>query len=1422
MNAENRCAGCGAELAPNAPQGLCPACLLRRGLATETGATGKGDASQCREFVPPAPAELAPFFPDLEILELLGCGGMGVVYKARQKRLDRLVALKILSPTIGHAPAFAERFAREARAMAMLNHPCIVAVHDFGQAAMGGEGSEERGEKRNSAEAPLYYFLMEYVDGLNLRRLLDTGRLVPEEALAIVPQICDALQYAHDHGVVHRDIKPENVLLDKEGRVKIADFGIAKLVGKEATGPVQRTGEEGLATAEAGAASLALDESLTAAGQVIGTPQYMAPEQIEHPEQVDHRADIYSLGVVFYQMLTGELPVGRFASPSKKVHIDVRLDEVVLRALEKEPDRRYQQASEVKTEVETISSSPGRSRHGQVQAETGPSRTLGICSSYVTTPEHLTTFDGQFFLWRRKYQMLLNDRELSFARAGTATVIPLNAIRDLSIGRYPRAVNPAGIDLISVTYDEGGETKRLFFSPYERVFGLPSHFNEFVGEWFKAIRAAIVSATGREPNSTPARKLDVPPSSVAVYALWFIMLMPAVVLSIWLARTSGVTADVFPGTAGKAVLWVFVIGVALLVVARLFGARPSKAMGGVPTPAKTQQLADLVQMLLGSPFTSPLARMCANAAALGFLGFLASLRFVPLPGMHAFSGFAGFFGFFGLIGVAVIIELAARRKAKAQPKATRRQAARGTQADATVASATDDAAADEAQAQVKGPAIGLLVTGILNWVAIPLTLLAVSVLMPAIAARGGPAPQTLAPLFLALVPILALVLASLMVAAALMMKRLQGYWFAIAASVLAIVISPGNLIGLPIGIWALVVLSQRDVRTAFRRKSSARTNARSATATEKQRRIGMAALVICLAGIPSTLLLASLAGRNWSVWSVLALVLSVVMAALVSGIAGRRSGAGKAAVIISAVFLLLAAVFLAVVVSYELPRLLHDFGGWPDLTRLERANEKAAAAGAEAEKPATAEKPGGPVLIYEVEPASPPGRVSVAEMDRLVEAVDRRLNSAGEKLARVRKLDDGRIEIALLRDRDADRQRAERLLARQGTLEFRILASKQQNKAIVDEAEKDPSKAEVLDDSGKRLAWWVPVKAGEENALAGPDIVRRTKRQDDREVVEVLVVADPHNITGEYLTKAAVEVDNRGRPSIAFTFNDAGGQLLAKLTGEHLPDRKTGVLHRLGMILDGVLHSAPIVVATIAGKGQITGDFTEEQASEIADALNAGSLPVRIRLTPKPNRVVAAKHLKTLAIAMHNYYDAKGRFPPAVLYGPDGTTPYSWRVALLPFLGQKELYDQYHFDETWDSPRNCRVMERMPGAFYCLEKRAESKVASYFALVGPGTMFDGKEGASLESVTDGSSSTILLVEAKRDIPWTKPEDIAYDPNKPVPALGGCVEAGFHAALADISVHFVPSTVDENVLRALITKSGGEAVEVPHAPSSPRP
>jgi hypothetical protein len=312
----SQCPVCGIALPAGAPRGLCPACLLRRGLETNTvGASA---------WVPPTVEELAPRFPELEIRRLIGRGGMGAVYEARQKHLDRVVALKILPPELAHDAGFADRFAREAQAMARLNHANIVVIHEFGTRTAT---SPMVNSVEACGETGLYFFLMEYVDGMNLRQLLASGHVTPKEALAIVPQICDALQYAHDQGIVHRDIKPENILLNRHGQVKIADFGLAKLISPTAPRDMEK---------------------------IMGTAHYMAPEQRSRPAEVDHRADIYSLGVVFYQLLTGELPKGEFVPPSKQVVVDVRLDEIVLRALEQSPELRFQNATELKTQVETV------------------------------------------------------------------------------------------------------------------------------------------------------------------------------------------------------------------------------------------------------------------------------------------------------------------------------------------------------------------------------------------------------------------------------------------------------------------------------------------------------------------------------------------------------------------------------------------------------------------------------------------------------------------------------------------------------------------------------------------------------------------------------------------------------------------------------------------------------------------------------------------------------------------------------------------------------------------------------------------------------------------------------------------------------------------------------------------------------------
>jgi serine/threonine protein kinase len=308
----SHCPACRETLPIESPQGLCPACLMAGALDTMTDPDTTAGA--------PCPAgpdieAIRSAFPQFEIIEFIGAGGMGSVYKARQPQLDRIVALKIL--TVAEKDSrFTERFQQEAKTLARLSHPNIVTVFDYGEAN------------------GLYFLLMEFVEGLNLRQIMSADRLAPEQALAIVPPICEALQYAHDQGIVHRDIKPDNILMDQSGRVKIADFGIARLLENV------REEEE-----ESAAEGVSAEPTLTNE-MVLGTPNYMAPEQEASPGAVDHRADIYSLGVVFYEMLTGERPDSTLTPPSQRVEVDVRLDEVVLRALAKQPEMRFQSAHE--------------------------------------------------------------------------------------------------------------------------------------------------------------------------------------------------------------------------------------------------------------------------------------------------------------------------------------------------------------------------------------------------------------------------------------------------------------------------------------------------------------------------------------------------------------------------------------------------------------------------------------------------------------------------------------------------------------------------------------------------------------------------------------------------------------------------------------------------------------------------------------------------------------------------------------------------------------------------------------------------------------------------------------------------------------------------------------------------------------------
>lgn len=262
------------------------------------------DRTEPAPFVPPPPEELARLLPSYDVTQLLALGGMGAVYRGVQRDLERPVAIKVLPPDAVRDSESIDRFRTEAKAMARLTHPHIPAVYDF--AVVEGFG----------------VLVMELIEGPNVYSLIHQKLLPPPRALQLLAEVCDAVQFAHSRGVIHGDIKPGNILLDADGRVKLADFGLARLM------------VHGDRNAET--------------WTPMGTPEYAAPELYDKNAAPDHRADLYSIGVVLHEMLTGAPPVGEFDLPGAALGLDPRVDEIIARCMELLPEARYQSAAEVR------------------------------------------------------------------------------------------------------------------------------------------------------------------------------------------------------------------------------------------------------------------------------------------------------------------------------------------------------------------------------------------------------------------------------------------------------------------------------------------------------------------------------------------------------------------------------------------------------------------------------------------------------------------------------------------------------------------------------------------------------------------------------------------------------------------------------------------------------------------------------------------------------------------------------------------------------------------------------------------------------------------------------------------------------------------------------------------------------------------
>src|SRR5436190_10063495 len=322
------CRKCGAKILSDAPEGLCARCVLKAalGIQAETLVATVVDPGLAEQLahdeatraspvkIPARAAELLGEFGDYELLEEIGRGGQGVVFRARQKSLNRIVALKVIRLGQWASKAHLKRFRLEAEAAARLEHPGIVPIHEVGER----DGS--------------CYFSMKFVEGGQLDEVVKRSPMSTRRAAELIAKVARTVHYAHEHGILHRDLKPGNILLDPKGEPHLTDFGLARLVESES--------------------------SVTQTLDVLGTPSYMAPEQaVGNNETISSVTDVYGLGAVIYQLLTGQPPFAGGATyetikllldtePKQprllNQKIDHDLSTICLKCIEKDPKRRYQ------------------------------------------------------------------------------------------------------------------------------------------------------------------------------------------------------------------------------------------------------------------------------------------------------------------------------------------------------------------------------------------------------------------------------------------------------------------------------------------------------------------------------------------------------------------------------------------------------------------------------------------------------------------------------------------------------------------------------------------------------------------------------------------------------------------------------------------------------------------------------------------------------------------------------------------------------------------------------------------------------------------------------------------------------------------------------------------------------------------------
>jgi serine/threonine-protein kinase len=365
----------------------------------------------------------------------IGQGGIAEIFRGRQESLARDVAIKILSPNLLSDADIVRRFERESMVIAQLNHPNIVHVIDRGKA----------GNR--------YYFVMEYVDGASLREVIDSSRIPLETKLDMIVQVCKALDYAHKNGVIHRDIKPTNILVDKQGNARVADFGIAQIIGMS-------------------------DTEMTGSDIIMGTVAYMSPEQKISSTNVDQTTDIYAIGIMLYEILTGRKPQGHFKLPSETDPNLRGFDDIILKTLAQEPRDRYQSAVELKDAV-LNQIGGGTGQNTTDYSLVGAESFMGKCRYLDTIKE--TKFGSTILVENRANKRLYIIKKHSKGEVGRKEAKLLSSLRNDNINPIYGSGGDARSTVVISEYAQGGSLADRMVRKYE---------------WLDALKLAVQIATG--------------------------------------------------------------------------------------------------------------------------------------------------------------------------------------------------------------------------------------------------------------------------------------------------------------------------------------------------------------------------------------------------------------------------------------------------------------------------------------------------------------------------------------------------------------------------------------------------------------------------------------------------------------------------------------------------------------------------------------------------------------------------------------------------------------------------------------------------------------------------------------------------------------------------------------------------------------